>query len=76
MSEPDHCMVSVDYSQIEMRVFAHCSHDDQLNNLFHKESESDIYSVIAGFILAKEQSQVTKQERDQAKVITLVRTRD
>ena len=71
--DPGHCMVSVDYAQIEMRVFAHCSHDSQLNSLFHQQSESDIYCVIAAFILGKEQSRVTKQERDQAKVITLVR---
>lgn len=67
-----HCMVSVDYRQIEMRIFAHCSHDPQLSVLFHQQGKSDIYSVIAAYILGKEQSDVSKQERDQAKVITLV----
>ena len=67
------CFVSVDYRQIEMRIFAHCSQDPRLAALFDREKGSDIYSVIAGYILGKKQGdEVSEKERDQAKVITLV----
>ena len=61
--------VSVDYGQIEMRVFAHCSQDPQL---FNQRDASDIYAVIAAYLHGESPAAVTKAQRDQAKVITLV----
>ena len=71
-SSAGRCYVSVDYRQIEMRIFAHCSQDLRLATLFDRERGTDIYSVIAGYILGKKQEEVSEKERDQAKVITLV----
>ena len=64
--------VSVDYGQIEMRVFAHCSQDPQLLQLFNQRDASDIYAVIAAYLHGESPAAVTKAQRDQAKVITLV----
>ena len=64
--------VSVDYGQIEMRVFAHCSQDPQLLQLFNQRDASDIYAVIAAYLHGESSAAVTKAQRDQAKVITLV----
>ena len=63
--------VSVDYGQIEMRVFAHCSQDPQLLQLFRQRDASDIYAVIAAYLHGEQPAAVTKPQRDQAKVITL-----
>ena len=54
-----------------MRVFAHCSHDIALINLFSSGQNSDIYTLIASMIHKVEVKDVTQQLRDEAKVITL-----
>ena len=68
---PNRRLISVDYRQIEMRVFAHCSHDIALINLFSSGQNSDIYTLIASMIHKVEVKDVTQQFRDEAKVITL-----
>ena len=68
---PNRRLISVDYRQIEMRVFAHCSHDIALINLFSSGQNSDIYTLIASMIHKVEVKDVTQQLRDEAKVITL-----
>ena len=68
---PNRRLISVDYRQIEMRVFAHCSHDIALINLFSSGQNSDIYTLIASMIHKVEGKDVTQQLRDEAKVITL-----
>ncbi len=65
--EEGHVLVSGDYSQIELRILAHCASDRILIEAFnndediHKRTALEIFQVLPEFI--------TKQLRDQAKTI-------
>ncbi len=67
ISPPGSCIVSADYSQIELRIMAHLSSDESLLNAFaaaqdvHRHTASEIFSVDRG--------QVTSEQRRYAKVI-------
>ena len=67
VAPPGHRMVSVDYSQIELRIMAHLSHDANLLAAFssgedvHRRTASEIFSLTA--------EQVTSEQRRYAKVI-------
>jgi DNA polymerase-1 len=61
--------VSADYSQIEMRLLAHLSGDANLCDLFHQSG--DIYYLLAGKLFSKPISDITDDERHQAKIICL-----
>ena len=65
------CLISVDYRQIEMRILAMCCGDQELLHMFTRQGENDVYSVIAAVLHRVDVRQVTPQQRDQAKVITL-----
>lgn len=58
-------LLSVDYSQIELRILAHESEDEYLINSF--KNNEDIHTATAKLIFNKEQ--ITKTEREQAKTI-------
>lgn len=60
-------LVSIDYSQIELRLLAHISQDDVLTNAFWKKQ--DIHAMTAATIFEKEISNVSSAERDNAKRI-------
>ena len=65
--EEGHILVSGDYSQIELRILAHCASDKILIEAFnndediHKRTALEIFQVLPEFI--------TKQLRDHAKII-------
>ena len=61
----------MDYRQIEMRILAMCCGDQELLHVFTRQGENDVYSVIAAVLHRVDVRQVTPQQRDQAKVITL-----
>lgn len=63
-------LLAVDYSQIEMRVLAHCCADDGMVALFEQES-GDIYRLLSGQVFGKPAAEVTTEERQQAKVVAL-----
>jgi DNA polymerase-1 len=65
--EPGNVLVSADYSQIEMRVLAHLSGDEQLAEAF-KRGE-DIHASTAAAILRKEIADVKPEDRRLAKVV-------
>lgn len=64
--------ISVDYKQIEMRLFAHFTNDSNLIQLMTSQENNDIYKLIASFIHNDiPLNEVTQQQREGAKVITL-----
>lgn len=64
---PDRRLISADYSQIELRIMAHLSGDERLNDYFrrgvdvHRETAASIFGVPA--------DQVTAEQRAQAKTV-------
>ena len=60
-------LASADYSQIELRIMAHLSKDKTLLDAFRRKR--DIHKVTAAEVLGKDPSQVTDEERRQAKAI-------
>lgn len=60
-------LVSADYSQIELRLLAHFSGDEQLIHAF--ESGEDIHAMTASHILGKPIEEVTPAERRDAKAV-------
>ncbi|CAL7960513.1 DNA polymerase I [Gammaproteobacteria bacterium] len=60
-------LISADYSQIELRVLAHISDDENLIKAF--KDGVDIHSTVAAEILHKDVSNLTKDERNIAKGI-------
>jgi len=60
-------LISADYSQIELRILAHCSEDPTLIRSFH--NEEDIHTRTASEVFEVEASRVTPELRRQAKAI-------
>ena len=58
-------LVSVDYSQIDLRCVAHVSGDEALIKAF--QNGADIHTFTAASVLGIEQSDVTKKQRSSAK---------
>lgn len=64
---PSRQMISADYSQIELRVLAHLSQDQNLIAAF--KADQDIHQATAAHMLGKPLQQLTSQDRDMAKAI-------
>ena len=60
-------LVSADYSQIELRLLAHMSGDEQLIEAFNKDE--DIHAITASQILGIPVSKVTPAQRRDAKAV-------
>ncbi len=60
-------LVAADYSQIELRVLAHCSQDPTLLEAF--ANDEDIHSRTAGLLFDKDPKEITPDERRGAKTI-------
>lgn len=60
-------LICADYSQIELRVLAHFSGDENLIQAFNQGA--DIHSITASEIFQKPMDQITKDERRYAKII-------
>lgn len=60
-------IVSLDYSQIELRVLASMSNDTNMIKAFN--SDVDFHKMTASWIFDKDPSDITKQERSSAKAI-------
>jgi len=63
----DSCLVSADYSQIELRVLAHLSEDKHLIEAFREGA--DIHRYTASLIFSLPMEKVTDQMRDSAKTV-------
>lgn len=64
-SEPDWLILAADYSQIELRVLAHMSHDEELIKAF-RDGE-DIHTMTAATVFGVSPEQVTPEMRRRAK---------
>jgi DNA polymerase-1 len=67
VAEPGHRLVSADYSQVELRILAHVSGEPKLREAFARDE--DIHAATAAEVLGKEQSTLTKDERNVAKMV-------
>lgn len=59
--------VDADYSQVELRVFAHISQDEKMINAF--KNGIDIHREVAARVLGKKLEDVTSAERTSAKAV-------
>jgi len=64
---PDMVLVAADYSQIELRVLAHVSQDPALVDAFRTGADIHRRTAAAGF--GVEEKDVTRQQRDVAKML-------
>lgn len=63
----NHVLLSADYSQIELRLLAHLSQDQNLCQAFHEGL--DIHTITAADVLSKNRKNITAEERRWAKTI-------
>jgi len=68
IANEDYVILSVDYSQIELRLMAHFSSDENLLSVFHSSKE-DVFKTIASRWRKKPPAQVSSKERDSVKQI-------
>jgi len=66
-SHDNYCLLSADYSQIELRILAHVSRDPELVSAF--QNNKDVHALTASKIFGVAAEDVTEQQRDQAKVV-------
>ena len=64
-SDENHVFLSADYSQVELRLMAHLSQDENMIKAFREGI--DIHTATAAKIFKKDISEVSKEERSQAK---------
>ena len=67
VAKPGYCLVGADYSQIELRVFAHYSGDEAFIEAFQRDQ--DIHTRTASEILGKAPQEITPEMRRVAKAI-------
>ena len=67
IAPPGHVLVSADYSQIELRIMAHLSHDPALVAAFHEGD--DIHRATAAEIFAVPHAEVTADQRRYIKAV-------
>ncbi len=65
IAEPGNTLLSVDYSQVELRIVAHMSNDETMLAAF--EAGQDIHAATAAAIYKVPINQVSKEQRDRAK---------
>ena len=66
-SKPENCIMSADYSQIELRIMAHLAQDENMIQAFLQGQ--DIHSSTASVVFNVPLIEVTKELRQQAKAI-------
>src|SRR6201999_2702734 len=67
VARPGRKVMSVDYSQIELRVLAHLSHDEQLVEAF--STGQDVHVRTARAIFGVGEGEVTREQRAQSKTV-------
>jgi len=65
--DPDDCLLSADYSQVELRILAHLSQDKTLMDAF--AADQDIHRFVASQIYNVPMDQVTEQMRSRCKAV-------
>jgi DNA polymerase-1 len=67
VSKPDHVLLSVDYSQIELRIVAHMAEDQAMIQAFL--ADQDIHAATAAAVFEVSPSEITSQLRRRAKAV-------
>jgi DNA polymerase-1 len=67
VAEPGFRLLSADYSQVELRILAHVSGEPKLREAF--AAGEDIHAATAAEVLGKERAELTKNERNVAKMV-------
>ncbi len=67
IAAPDHVLLSVDYSQIELRIVAHIAEDEAMMQAFHEDQ--DIHATTAAAITGIPLAAVSPEARRQAKAV-------
>ena len=67
IAPPEHIILAADYSQIELRIMAHLSQDDNLLTAF--ANGWDIHTATAGEIFQTPRDEVTSEQRRRAKAV-------
>ena len=67
VAEQGHRLISADYSQVELRILAHVSGEPKLREAFARDE--DIHAATAAEVLGKERAELTKDERNVAKMV-------
>ena len=67
VAEPGWKLVSADYSQVELRILAHVSGEPKLREAFARGE--DIHAATAAQVLGRPQAELTKDERNIAKMV-------
>ena len=67
IADPGYDLVSVDYSQIELRVLAHFCQDEVLLKAFH--DGADVHTRTAAALFEVPPEEVTREQRTQAKAV-------
>ena len=67
VAEPGFRLLSADYSQVELRILAHVSGEPKLREAF--AAGEDIHAATAAEVLGKERTELTKDERNVAKMV-------
>ena len=66
VARPGHLLLAADYSQLELRLFAHLADDEHLLQLLN--SGGDVFTLVATH-LASHPCEVTSEQRQQAKQV-------
>ncbi|WP_112219474.1 DNA polymerase I [Legionella quinlivanii] len=67
IAPPEHVILAADYSQIELRIMAHLSHDDSLLTAF--ANNWDIHNATASEIFQVPLDEVTQEQRRRTKAV-------
>ncbi len=67
IADKGNLIVAADYSQIELRILAHLSRDEQLMTAFEKEM--DIHAYTASLVFGVDEEDVTSEMRSNAKAV-------
>jgi DNA polymerase-1 len=67
VAEAGYRLLSADYSQVELRILAHVSGEPKLREAFARGE--DIHAATAAEVLGKERAELTKDERNVAKMV-------
>ncbi len=67
VAEPGFRLLSADYSQVELRILAHVSGEPRLREAFARGE--DVHAATAAEVLGKPQAELSKDERDIAKMV-------
>ncbi len=67
VADPSYVLLTADYSQFELRILAHVTHEPRLVEAFSKDE--DIHTITASSLFGVPPSQVTKDQRRLAKTV-------